>query len=411
VAKTRPGWPRLGAPAVRWTLWLALVVVCAAGLRDYRVGNDIRAWMPRLASPSPAFVLVGFERDAPSAPAFTSDLARSDRVAGVEPIIGDGALDGLAVFAARGASGSQLLATVRDALAAHDLPAALAGPPVFNEALDTWSQRGLPLASVLILVTGGVALWVTTGRLCAALAGLVAVTTGQIALLGLVAWHRQPMDMMLSMVPPLMMALGFSFAAHRAMRPGVGRVLLLSLATTCIGLGTFVSTDFAPIRSFALWGIVGLVICWAGVVALVPARQVPRVPQPSPATERAPGHRGRAWLAWLGCGAVLLAGGWALPRIGVEHDVLRYFPAESSITADYTALERELTGMLPSQVTITGGAADTHARLAAMIAATPGVRRVIAAGAADGASHHLVLADAGALASLGRPRRSAWAAC
>jgi predicted RND superfamily exporter protein len=249
----------------------------------------------------------------------------------------------------------------------------LAGPAVFSEAINEWSQRGLPLATGLILAIGAVTLYLTTRRVRPAAEGLTAVFSSQLVLVGAIAWTGRAMDMMLSMTPPLMMALGYSFAAHRALRRGANRALLLSMVTTCLSLLSFTLTDFAPIRSFAWYGAAGVVVTWAAVMLLVTP--------PDSAVSDCPIHaipvpprNNRAWAMMLtGTGlAVTLAGIWLAGLIHVEQDVLRAFPPDAGIARDYRLLNDELTGMLPFEVRVVGDADPSP-----MLRDTPGVRRVV----------------------------------
>lgn len=383
----------------RWLIWGSVVVVACMGLPRYRIDNDIRRWMPHLAGDDAAaeMVIVGFERDAVDGGALSATISDIPAVAVVAPFAGDGRMDGLLVFPAQGHDGRGLLSAVRQALPNDHEHIALAGPPVFSEALDDWSQRGLMAASGLIVLIGTATLYLTTRRIGPTLEGLVAVFSSQLVLTGWIAWHGRAMDMMLSMTPPLMMALGFSFAAHRAMRHGVNRALLLSMVTTCLGLVSFAFTDFAPIRSFALWGATGIVTTWAAVMLLV---RPPSVATQIVLDDGEPS----AWPRWtrtsafkLSCiGVVVTVCGLSqagVPRI--EQDLLRYFPSSATIVHDYRLLNDELTGMLPFEVTVKGDTDPTS-----MLEGTEGVRRVVALPSTDGVQRWLGFADNEALTSL-----------
>lgn len=396
----------------RWLIWITVVVLACAGLPRYRIDNDIRRWMPRLAGQDAAAeaVIVGFEREYVDGGELAGRIRGDAAVGAIVPFAGDGGMDGLLVFAADAVNGRTLLAAIRRATNGH-AHVALAGQPVFSEALDDWSQRGLIAASGVIVLIGTVALYLTTRRLWPTVEGLVAVFSSQLVLTGWIAWHGRAMDMMLSMTPPLMMALGFSFAAHRAMRRGVNQALLLSMATTYVGIASSAFTDFAPIRSFALWGSTGVVVTWAAVMLLVrpprpgveehadtPARPVSRMGR-----VRTRGFRFK--LTCLGVAATVcglsLAG-----AMRIEHDVLSYFPPSSRIVRDYRLLNRELTGMLPFEVTVVG-----EADPAAMLAATPGVRRVLPVSSLNGERHYMGFADNDAMPKLAEAQRGweAWA--
>lgn len=390
--------------AIAWALWLAVTVIAAVGLRHYRIDNDLADWMPRLdvVGPYRSYVVVGFERDdfdvGPVAArlrslptvAFCIDPMTANafgEATGLTPadfVIGtDGRYVGVFCFRREKASDGEFVAEARSALCELDSPDAarfaLGGPAVFHTALNEASQRRLPAIMLMIVLVGALLLWWVTGRLTTAAVAVAGITMSQIVLVGVLSWRRVPIDMSLSMVPPMMMALGFSYAAHRALRRGVLRTLGLCLLTTALGIGSFAATDLPPIRAFALYGVLGLGLAWLAVVILVPA---------SECSERSRAAA-RPWLAsglrcclavieprprWVVAFAVTatFASLVAVRSLRVETDPLNYFPRGSRIVRDFSTLDDRLTGMLPFQVTVTGRADPRP-----VLMATPGVRKVI----------------------------------
>jgi len=214
---------------------------------------------------------------------------------------------------------------------------ALGGPAVFTTALNDWSQRRSTMLSGLVVLVGVLLLWwVVRDRLSVA-ASAVAIVGSQVMLVGMICRLGIRVDMVLSMVWPLMMALGFSFAAHRSLRRGVSGTLVLCGLTTAGGIVGFAFCRFPPIRSFALWGSVGLMLTWASVMLLVrPASRVGCCGQPV-------GHVGFRWLRALQRGAyawsfgrpgVVVTAGVALTVVGlvclpllkIQNAPIRYFP-------------------------------------------------------------------------------------
>ena len=145
----------------------------------------------------------------------------------------------------------------------------LGGLAVFHIAMNKASQQRLPHIMLLILSMGGALLWWVTGSFRSAWTAMVAITLSQVVLVGILSWFRLPMDVSLSMVPPLMMSFGFSYAVHRSLRSDVGHVLALCAATTALGFGTFVFADVPPVRMFAVAGGLGLAVVWLAVNTLV----------------------------------------------------------------------------------------------------------------------------------------------
>jgi predicted RND superfamily exporter protein len=228
------------------------------------------------------------------------------------------------------------------------------------------------------VVVGALALRWVTGSWAAALAAVAAVVLSQVVLLGLISWQGRAMDMSLSIVPPLMMALGFSYAAHRALRRRVAPVLIVCGVTAVAGVASSAFAPLVPVRLFGLYGTIGLLLVWLATWTLVPfaAGRMPRtawfrgalrlllrnVARPRPA-------RAAAVAA-----VVLAAGVAAMPFLTFSSSPLRYFPTCARVRRDFDELDRKLTGMLPFQITVYG---DARADAMALISASPGVRKVI----------------------------------
>jgi len=375
---SRGPWPRR-------LLWALIVVVCATGLRNYRIDNDISRWTEDVVEnkAADAFVLIGVERATLDVAAIGERLRALVPDAGVAVLPGAAGMDGVLVAGGDDADGPEMLARVREALGADVDRVALSGPPVFRSALDDWSQRGLPAVSGLIVLIGAFVMAWATRRVRPAIEATVAVFSGQIALVGLISLTGTPMDMVLSMTPPLLMGLGFSFAAHRATRPSVNHALALSVITTAIALATFAFTDCRPIRSFALWGALGIGVTWCGVMLVVsPCRASDRRPA-------APMRSGGRWPRWVAgpvvvaALAVTVAGVLLAPGLKLQEDAMSYFPEDARIVRDYRALDRAGLGTLPFEVVVAPPTVDPSA----MLRATDGVGLVVPLGvAADGLS-------------------------
>ncbi|MFQ5415392.1 MAG: hypothetical protein ACE5E6_13125, partial [Phycisphaerae bacterium] len=287
---------------------------------------------------------------------------------------------------------------------------ALAGPAVFRAALNEATQRRLSVIMMLIVLTGGLLLWWITGQPSTAAAAMAAIVLSQIMLMGLVGWSGVAVDMSLSMVPPLMMALGFSYAAHHALRPGTGGVLVLCLATTALGIGGFAASGLPAVRTFAVYGVLGLVLVWLAVVMLVP---IPAPRGRAPARRdvwlrRARGHtlagiRRRGHAVTIIAVGVTVAAVAAIPRLRLGMNPLNYFSRSARIVRDADVLNRRLTGTLPFEVVVSRGDPTP------VLMRTPGIRKVIdvtrlTPGAGD---TYWVLADADALPGI-VAHRDAW---
>ncbi len=410
----------------------------------YHIDNSLHRWMPRLAERGGAqtYVVIGGSKrwldpaalsqklnalpevlvclwpGAPSTPMLVPHRGDGDG-ARPRPVFDDAGYTGLFCLAREDVDTAVFLHAVRGAIAdtypRRSDEAALGGPAVFTQALNDWSQRRLPVISAFIVLAGGLLLVCVTGRLRACIAASVAIVGGQVILVGLMSWLGVAMDMVLSMVSPLMMSLGYSFAAHRILRPNTSGTLAWCAATTAAGILGFVFCDFPPIRSFAVWGAFGLLIMWGSIMWLV---------RPDPNARHAglfPRRLKRRIVRFayacayrhplLGVITALLfiaASLVCLPFIQMEHDPINYFPAYSRAYRDHTELDRRLIGMLPFEVVVrpaqagSGSAVPAVAGVGEMLASTPGVRLVVETGflTRDGSRRYLGFADGDGLPGL-----------
>lgn len=424
---------------IPWAVWLSVGALSAAGLRHYRVDNDLASWTPetQAVGPHQSYAVIGADprevnliqladelRHQPSV-AFCIDPAVVRRTAwltAVSPedfVIGDeGRYAGVFVFRKGDAADDALLADIDAGLTALDVArdrVAVAGPAAFHVAMNRASQQRLPVVMLLIVPVGILMLRWVTGTWRQALTGVAAVTLSQIILIGLLSWRRVPMDMSLSMVPPLMMALGYSYAAHRSLRRNTGGVLLLCMLTTAMGFATFAFTDLTPIRSFAAYSVLGLLLVWGTTTTMMPAP----APRGYGALRRRPFLRRPSRMFWsaicshpariVGVASLItVAGLICATRMRFEADPLHYFPADDPLVRDFAILDERLTGMLPFQVHV-----DGRADAAPLLRETPGIRKVIDVTAMVNAPGRTwwCLADNNSLARLrtAQPRWADWA--
>ena len=394
-----------------------MAAVCAAGLRHYRVGNSMDAWMPDLATPGPyrSYVVVGFPSDRVDASAIASRLRALPATAFcIDPlmlratgwltgvtaddfVVGkDGAYSGVFCFRDASATDRQLIDQVERAIsgiAPRDV-FALGGPAAFQCAMDYWSQDRLGLILACILLLGGLMLWLVTGSIRIAAIAMAAITLSQIIFLGAISWLRIPVDMALALVPPMMMGLGFSYAAHRALRRQSFMVLVVCAIAAAVGIASFATADLMPVRHFALAGVPGLVLVWLATITLVQPDRVAR----------------RRRIAWMriprricigvalryrrpiitAASVVMLLGVGLAPLLHIQADPLTFFPATSQIARDFETLDHRLTGMLPSQIVVHGDADPRP-----LLTRATGMRKVIDITAWVGGRDHtyLCLAD------------------
>ncbi len=382
-----------------WAAWLATAALAAIGLPRYHISNSMDAWMPEIATAGPyaSYVVIGFPGDRINSMAVAARLRALPAVAlcldsatvrAAQLVTGvsaddfvsgkEGIYSGIFCFRRDVATDRELIEQVQpvlDGLGPRE-SFALGGPAAFQQAMDHWSQDRLGLILGAILLCGGLMLWGITGSMRIAVVAMSAISISQIIFLGALCWLRIPMDMSLALVPPMMMGMGFSYAAHRALRQQSFVVLIACVVAAAAGIASFISADLLPVRHFAIAGVPGLLLVWLATVTLV-------------RPDRPARRRRISWLRALRnlflfasgryrgliiaiAMAITLAGLTLAPGLHVQADPLNFFPRTSRIARDFDTLNQRLTGMLPSQVIIHGRADPRE-----ILGQTPGMRKVI----------------------------------
>jgi hypothetical protein len=385
--------------ATIWIFWTLLAAWGALGLRHYRVSNSLENWMPDLATSGPyrSYLVVGFPSDGVDATAVAAGLRRLPDVAFCIDPVGvratgwltglsaedfvvskDGSYSGVFCFARDGTDQHLFLAHVHATLdeLAPSSTFAIGGPTAFQSAMDDWGQDRLAIILIANLLAGGMVLFAVTCSLRIAATAIAAIVLSQVIFLGAVCRLGIPLDMSLALVPPMMTGMGFSYAAHRALRRNYLGVLIICGLAAAVGMASYATADLKPVRHFALAGVPGLLLVWLVAITLV---------RPDNGARRRRVEWMRACrnltlainLRFRGVIAILAllltaAGVCLAPFLHVESNPLHFFPQDSQIVRDFDTLNARLTGMLPSQVVV-GSKVDA----APMLRATPGVRKVL----------------------------------
>jgi len=113
---------------------------------------------------------------------------------------------------------------------------------------------------------------------------LTPVAAGTCATFGLLCWFELRFNVMTSITVPLIIGLGVDDGIHLVHRlreapdgsvsdaaASVGRAIVLTTLTTCASVSTLLFTDHPGLESMALVLLVGLPLCLAATVILVPA--------------------------------------------------------------------------------------------------------------------------------------------
>lgn len=386
-----------------WAVWLLVCGIAVAGLSNYRVDNDISQWVstdvPQETSLN-TYIIIGAPTAQVDLEQLAHQLAQSDYIqacispgmlrttlkdTGINPVNfvlnADKSYAGIFCIPQPEIPSAQFVNKVKN-LTQTIYPQkytqlAFGGPAIFQQSLNQYSQRGLPQITLLLLALGFVIIWWITRSITVSLSAMFAVSMSQILLLGLVSHFKIPVDMALSMVPPLMMALGYSFAAHHAIRPNISRVMFACMLTTVAGIGSFAFVNVTPLRMFALWGAIGILLVYLAVITLVPTlhtqtqhENIP--PQNTPLFYQQLISRWSSPITILTIAAIASAV-MLVDHVHYEHNPVEYFPTHSDIYQDTYTLNQHLTGMLPFQVSTDNPDIDLRSKLLA----PPYIRTVI----------------------------------
>ncbi len=186
-----------------------------------------------------------------------------------------------------GVSTTKAAAMVRDAAERVPAPGAMTlhfgGAPFIAEAAANGSQRDL--ARLAPYVCGIIVLLIlfTLGSLKAAFVTLTAVGLGILWTLGLMGWLEQPLTLVSTSLPVILVALGSAYAVHLLvwylehgadpddMLKNVGWPVIVTALTTMAGFISFLAMDLEPMRSFGVQMALGTGICAFIALVIVPA--------------------------------------------------------------------------------------------------------------------------------------------
>lgn len=260
----------------------------------------------------------------------------------------------------------------------------LGGPTVDAATIDIESQRMLVSLSALSAV---IALAITWWRIRSFwLAGIILATsvysTG--LALSVLYYSGGHMNLIMTMLPPLMYVLTISSAVHlgnyyrdavvekgfdgapqRAVRRGWAPCLLASL-TTAVGLASLATSMIVPIRDFGIYAALGATLSILVLFILMPAMltiwPVRSLAQGSsqPSTEVVENGAARATtficrfhpVITIACLLAMIVAGFGLTRLKSTVKLQHRFAEDSKIIGDYRWMEKHLGPLVPLEVVI-----------------------------------------------------------
>ncbi|MBT9557788.1 MAG: MMPL family transporter [Myxococcales bacterium] len=181
------------------------------------------------------------------------------------------------------------------------------GAPFIAEAAANGSQADLLRLGPWVCLVIILSIVLTLGRVRAAILCVAVVGLGILWTVGLMAWLGQPLTLLSSSLPVMLVALGSAFAVHILVwyldnggdvddvLAKMGGPVILSAFAALAGFLSFLLMDLAPLRAFGWQMAVGSLILGAIAVIVVPAAllrfKIPANPPRNPAT--AGGFAGR----------------------------------------------------------------------------------------------------------------------
>lgn len=264
----------------------------------------------------------------------------------------------------------------------------LAGPVVDGMEADRASQRSLDQlaipSTIIVLVVACFSLrsW-KAGLLVFGLAVYAQATT-----LACIHFGGEKMSALLIVLPPLIQVLAVAGGVHLAnyffeSLPRDGHELapwkavsaglvpcLLSFGTTAVGIGSLINSELSPIRMFALYGAIGVVLTATFLLVLFPSLLTLLTPFKNSSsldrtTRTEAGEPNSAiwnWataaqsFAWplvliVGIGGTAALGYWTRELRTSVH-ITTLFPQESRILQDYRWLEEHIGSLVPIEVVV-----------------------------------------------------------
>ncbi len=259
----------------------------------------------------------------------------------------------------------------------------IAGLAVVNQALDE-AQRRMAFRFLPLLVLVAAALLVVLFRsLTGVVLPLTLVGVCEVVLLGAMGYAGQRLDIVTSLLTPLVMVIALAtgvhvLAYHRRLRAAgldpAAAVLatyrvkawpvLWTGMTTCVGFASLALSGVPPVRALGLWTAFAIAFLTLAALSLYPALLA--TPSATGGTARPGladhvGGWGRRWAAWavehrrwvaaLFAAAALLAA-VGLPRMSIESNILTFFRPTHPLRAEVEDLEARGLGVVAASLVL-----------------------------------------------------------
>ncbi|MGH0036415.1 MAG: efflux RND transporter permease subunit [Myxococcota bacterium] len=259
----------------------------------------------------------------------------------------------------------------------------LAGVPVVKAEMSRILVRDLVTLVPAVLLLMVVYSWRVFRGLAGALIPVGSVVLALLWTLGTMAWAGQPLDVVTSLVPPLILVIGFAYVMHvvsaqrreiargrspvqatrNALREVAGPVALTGL-TTGVGFASLAVSPLAVIRDFAVFASIGVLLsllsAWLLAAAGLALARAPRRAADEARSRSFDGAiRRLAHFDWRHRRGILVAAGLTAAVslataswIEVDTEIVENFEADAPIRRSMEAINRHLDGASTFSVTL-----------------------------------------------------------
>ncbi|MBM3315935.1 hypothetical protein FJY71_08915, partial [candidate division WOR-3 bacterium] len=290
----------------------------------------------------------------------------------------------------------------------------LSGSPALMKYVRDWMSADMLKLLPLVVLVLVLVLLLSFRSWYGVLLPLGAVLIALVWTLGLVGLFRQPITIVMVVLPPVLVSVGSAYGIHiierwhherrqgsdarAAAATAVGNTglpVFLAMATTVAGFGSNFVMNIVAIRAFSVFSALGIFFAFVLALTFVPAVlalvRTGRGRQPDvPATERRRNRVFAGWGGWVyrrrrvvigGAAALALLAGIAALRVRPSTDFVRYFKPGSKPARAADIVNQRFGGMMQYEFTVSGDIADPAvlqkmARLAAGLREIPHVTKV-----------------------------------
>ena len=262
----------------------------------------------------------------------------------------------------------------------------LSGSPYVKAVLANEILQNIAGILPLIFVAVALVLLIAFRTLAGLLVPLASISLALLWTLGTIAWTGRPLNLVTSIVPPLVITLGFAYAMHivseyydlcawhaegakrskliRDVLEEVALAILVTGATTIIGFLALSLSPLPAIREFGLFSALGVAFSVLATLVFGPAALYLVRPRKKTAEQPEAGAfdrltdrlsrfdlAHRRWVLAAGwCVLVLAVVGASRIQVGAEH--IKNFSEESLVRTDYNAINDAMGGANPVTIVV-----------------------------------------------------------